>query len=90
MATKTVSVDLEAYECLRRAKSSARESFSQVIKRAVWPPKGGTAASLLVLAHSIDAEGTRLADDVLDRLDTNQDSDLPSPDRWETQGSNGA
>jgi len=47
IATKTISVDLEAYERLRMARMHERESFSKVIKRAVWKAEGGTAAALL-------------------------------------------
>jgi predicted CopG family antitoxin len=37
MATKTISVDLEAYERLRSVRQE-NESFSQTIKRVVRPP----------------------------------------------------
>ena len=37
MATKTISIDLEAYSRLKRAKARS-ESFSMAIKRIVRPP----------------------------------------------------
>ena len=37
MATKTITVDLEAYNRLKKAKQS-NESFSETIKRVVTPP----------------------------------------------------
>ena len=37
MATKTISLKLDAYEKLRAARRQPTESFSQVILRARWP-----------------------------------------------------
>ena len=37
MATKTISIDIEAYERLRSVRKD-NESFSQTIKRVVKPP----------------------------------------------------
>lgn len=79
MATKTISVDLEAYERLRMARMHERESFSKVIKRAVWTAEGGTAAALLAWREG--QEGV-VAEEVLDGLDAVQEADEPSPDKW--------
>jgi len=47
MATKTISLRLEAYERLERARRFPGESFSEVISRAVWPNQTVTAGELL-------------------------------------------
>lgn len=47
MATKTISIDMEAYEALRRARLSEKDSFSQVIKRAKWDAVRPTCGELL-------------------------------------------
>lgn len=36
MATKTISLELDAYEKLKQAKRQPRESFSSVVRRAHW------------------------------------------------------
>ncbi|MEZ4417205.1 MAG: antitoxin VapB family protein [Gemmatimonadota bacterium] len=78
MATKTISIDLEAYERLRRARRTRSESFSMVIKRAMWPTPPRTARALL------DAlKGTPLMDEeALDRLERAQAEDRPPEDPW--------
>ena len=78
MATKTISVDLEAYERLRRARLDERESFSRVIKRAVWPAPAGTGAAMLAWREEAGA----LDEEALERLDAAQDADQPAEDRW--------
>jgi len=78
MATKTISIDLEAYERLRRARREPDESFSRVIKRASWEAPPHTAAAFL------DAVGRTPLVDVatLDRLDALQRDDAPPEDPW--------
>ena len=46
MATKTISLELDAYEKLRRAKR-AGESFSGVVRRARFGPADASGRSIL-------------------------------------------
>lgn len=78
MATKTISIDMEAYEKLRRARRSPGESFSQVIKRAAWPTPPRTAGALLRAFEEVPV----LDEAVLDRLEAAQERDAPPEDPW--------
>jgi Putative antitoxin len=78
MATKTISIDLEAYERLRAARRLPNESFSRVIKRAHWRNEAPTAAALLDTLAKLPTVG----DDVLAYLDEAQNADTPPEDRW--------
>ena len=46
MATKTISLELDAYEKLRQAKREG-ESFSAVVRRARFGPQDSRGASIL-------------------------------------------
>ena len=46
MATKTITLELDAYEKVRQAKRGG-ESFTEVVRRAVWPDAPATGESLL-------------------------------------------
>ena len=46
MATKTISLELDAYEKLRAAKRG-RESFSSVVRRAVIPGASRSGAEVI-------------------------------------------
>lgn len=78
MATKTISLDLEAYERLRRARLSPDESFSRVIKRAHWRAEDKTAAGLLAALE----EAPLVDETTLDRLEEAQRTDRPPEDPW--------
>ena len=78
MATKTISVDIEAYERLRRARRVPTESFSQVIKRASWPQPPKTASAMIRALANVPV----LDEDLLDRLDQTQNRDAPPEDPW--------
>ncbi len=58
MATKTITLELDAYEKLRRAKRTG-ESFTAVVRRARFGPPDASGASILA---SLDGMPVREAD----------------------------
>jgi predicted CopG family antitoxin len=80
MATKTISLKLEAWERLRRARRSPDESFSEVVMRAKWPEVGSTGAELL--AAYADT-GAHLSAKALDRIQEAERGDRPPEDKWD-------
>ena len=79
MATKTISLKLEAYERLRQARRSRDESFSDVVMRAEWPELGITARELREVYR---AEGPVLGAGALDRVEAALGADRPPEDKW--------
>ena len=78
MATKTISVDIEAYGLLSKARTSPKESFSQVIKRAQWPHRAKTCGDLLNALAKVPMASEK----VIRRLDKAQAADLPPDSPW--------
>ncbi len=79
MATKTISLKLEAYDRLRRARRSPDESFSKVVMRAQWPEVGITARELLT---EYELNGPHFSADALDRIEEACSADEPPEDKW--------
>lgn len=79
MATKTISLKIEAWERLRRARQSPDESFSDVVMRATWPEVGSTAGELLA---EYGTGGPHLSSDALDRIEDADTADSPPEDKW--------
>jgi len=83
MATKTITLERDACERLRRAKRAPRESFSAVVRRAVWPEEPLTAAGLLDMVTEQMRTGRSVVPaEVLDRLDAAQKNPRVSESRW--------
>jgi hypothetical protein len=78
MATKTISIDLDAYERLCRARLHPDESFSRVIKRGQWKSSRSTGAALLEALEAAPIPSKR----VLARLEKAQKHDAPPRDAW--------
>lgn len=71
MATKTISLELEAYEKLRRAKRFPRESFTEVVLRASIPGGGASGRELLARFDSAESAFTEEELDAIDALNAN-------------------
>lgn len=79
MPTKTISVRLEAYERLKRAKRDSSESFSDVIMRARWDTEPVTAAGYLRL---IRERGPLYRAEELAGVEGVKQEDRPPKDKW--------
>jgi hypothetical protein len=79
MPTKTISLRIEAYERLRRARLRANESFSDVVMRAEWP---GTAMTAGELREVYASSGAHLTEEELGAIEENTAAQLPTEDKW--------
>ena len=78
MATKTISLKLEAYERLRRARRTPDESFSDVVMRAEWPEVGISGREL----RTAYGGGPFLRADEVDRIEGALAADAPPEEKW--------
>ena len=76
MATKTISLELDAYEKLKRAKRSPRESFSAVVRRGRWAHETTTGQEVLAALETLSRTHpeTLLGDDALDDIERRAES----------------
>lgn len=79
MATKTVSLTVEAYERLRRARRAPGESFTDVVLRARWPEQTITGRELLERSRT---RGPMLPESLLDEAELVSAEDRPPEDKW--------
>ena len=79
MATKTISLELDAYEKLRAAKRGG-ESFSSVVRRAVIPGRARSGAEVIAYLKS---EGPFFSDAELDAMEAAADTDRPPSNPWD-------
>ena len=78
MATKTITLELDAYERLRASKRPG-ESFSEVVRRAVFPDAPPTGASLQAWFR---AGGSGAPLDYLDQVEKADRGDQPPDNPW--------
>ena len=87
MAIKTISLELDAYEKLRRAKRG-KESFSAVVRRARFDSGEGTGECIINELKSLyGAKRKPVTNAVLDYWDKAEKEDLVhqriSPSKWD-------
>ena len=57
MATKTISIEIDAYELLVRERRDPKESFSRVIRRVLSERPALTAGDLLAAMEAFQGKG---------------------------------
>jgi len=78
MATKTITLELDAYEKLRLSKRPG-ESFTEVVRRARFEESPATGASL---RQYFRKGGSAVTEQYLDAVDAAEKNDRPPDDSW--------
>lgn len=78
MATKTISLEIDAYERLRSSKKPG-ESFSEVVRRAHFPDSPTTGADLL---EWMKKGGSGVSHAYLNEIEKADQNDLLPDDPW--------
>ena len=78
MATKTITLEMDAYERLRQVKRGG-ESFTEVVRRAVWPDLPATGESLLKYYRE---GGSGVSSKYLDAVEDATSHDSIPDDPW--------
>jgi predicted CopG family antitoxin len=81
MATKTISLRVEAYDKLRRARTHPGESFSDVVMRARWDDQTVSAEEFLALVRE---RGALYRSEELDSIDEMKSEGAVPADKWST------
>lgn len=79
MPSKTISLRVEAYEKLRRARLHPTESFSDVVMRARWDEQTISGGELLARVRE---RGALYGTEELDDLAEMKAEDPPAADKW--------
>ena len=81
MTTKTISLTVEAYERLRRARRRPSESFSAVVMRARWGDEPVVGAEYLRMVRE---RGPIYETEELEAVEDAKSADSPPSDKWQT------
>ncbi len=81
MATRTITLELDAYEKLKAAKRG-RESFSSVVRRCILPDGPKTGAALL---DYLRARTAFLTEEELNAIEAIDRNDTPPISPWEEE-----
>jgi len=82
MATKTIDLEVDAFEKLETARWTPEESFSDVVRRAQFPQRAHLACELLEEFQQ-RAGRSPLSEAALDRLAEAQQHPRRSPSHWD-------